>query len=203
MSISDLVGILVGLATIYFLWQQNKIFKQQNEIFTAQAGMEKMPPEPASIRLKRYWPMFAMAALTILTWAAVGFDVYDRHHSGVSTNAGGPKPEEIIATTVVAGWGTDIDPATGKQQRNLGMVELIVASVGPMAKNYNIILLARAENNIVDPIKDPHIDKSVAFTITPGQHDLRVRLSNETKAQLDQSHVLFLYVVALPHRIYP
>ena len=47
MSIGDLTGIVVALATIYFLWQQNEIFKKQNPIFAAQSKRPKMSPECA------------------------------------------------------------------------------------------------------------------------------------------------------------
>jgi hypothetical protein len=81
MSISDCVEIIVGIATIYFLRQQNEIFKRQNAIFAAQTGVAKASDErPTWARqARRYWPMLAMAMLTILTWAAIGYEVYDRH----------------------------------------------------------------------------------------------------------------------------
>jgi hypothetical protein len=80
MSVNDWVGIVVGFATIYFLWQQNKIFQRQNEIFAAQAGNPLHVENSRKARLGRYWPMLAMASLALLTWSAVGYDVYDRHH---------------------------------------------------------------------------------------------------------------------------
>lgn len=84
MSIGDLTGIVVGLATIYFLWQQNQIFKQQNQIFAVQAGRHNMPPESAPHRLGRYWPMMAMALMTLGTWAAFGYGIYARSHQELS-----------------------------------------------------------------------------------------------------------------------
>jgi len=80
MSISDWVGIVVGLITLYLLWQQNQIFREQNRIFATQAEVATMPSENSTvIRLRRYWPMLLMALLMLLTWLAVGFDYYDRH----------------------------------------------------------------------------------------------------------------------------
>ncbi|MGD1098138.1 MAG: hypothetical protein ABSB35_39890 [Bryobacteraceae bacterium] len=79
MGVSDLTNIVVGLATIFFLWRQNEIFKKQNEIFASQSGASPMHlPNQASLRLQRYWPMLAMAFLTLSIWTALGFDHYTR-----------------------------------------------------------------------------------------------------------------------------
>jgi hypothetical protein len=88
MSTNDVIGIVVGLATIYLLWQQNRIFRQQNAIFAAQAGGSTMPSENSTLRrFGRYWPMFAMTTLMFLTWAAIWYDYHDRHRaSGPQTS---------------------------------------------------------------------------------------------------------------------
>jgi hypothetical protein len=83
MSIGDWVvlvfGIINGLGGLYFPWRQNKIFERQNEIFATQAGLSQMPREPHGVSIRRFWPMFAMTALTLVTWSGVGYDLYDRH----------------------------------------------------------------------------------------------------------------------------
>jgi len=76
---SDWTGVVVGIATIYFLWQQNHIFRRQNEIFAAQSGGTQMVLPETSPRLRRYWPMLAMAGLALLIWAGVLYGYYDRH----------------------------------------------------------------------------------------------------------------------------
>ena len=38
LSMGDWTTIGTGLASIYLLWQQNQIFRRQNEIFASQAG---------------------------------------------------------------------------------------------------------------------------------------------------------------------
>jgi hypothetical protein len=73
---SDWVDVLVGAANIYFLWQQNQIFRKQNDIFAAQAERTKAPPEILTSRLKRYWPMLAMAGLVLFTWIGLGLRYY-------------------------------------------------------------------------------------------------------------------------------
>lgn len=79
MSIGDWTNVVVGLTSLYFLWQQNQIFRRQNEIFAVQAGASKMPSESAKLRIWRYWPMLAMSVMTLGMWAAVAYDIYDRH----------------------------------------------------------------------------------------------------------------------------
>jgi len=81
MAVSDWVNIFVGIAGVYLLWQQNQIFKQQNEIFAAQAKKAaKMPFSPSpKIGLRTYWPMLVMACLMILTWAGIGYQYFGTH----------------------------------------------------------------------------------------------------------------------------
>jgi hypothetical protein len=68
------------VAVIYFAWQQNRIFKRQNEIFAAQAGQGAMPDKTSRLlQLKLYWPTMVMVALMLFT----GYDIYDRHHDSV------------------------------------------------------------------------------------------------------------------------
>jgi len=76
-----IVAIVVGAATLYLQWKQNKIFEQQNRIFSEQAGKSKMKTEDVSrgIRFERYWPMAVMALMLILIWIAVGYGIYDHH----------------------------------------------------------------------------------------------------------------------------
>ena len=81
MNINDVTTVVVGIVTIYLLWQQNRIFRNQNDIFAAQAGNSAMPIRDSRLpRLQRYWPMLAMGTLALLTWGAVGYDYYDRHN---------------------------------------------------------------------------------------------------------------------------
>jgi hypothetical protein len=83
----EVVGIIVGIATIYFLWknnelskEQNQIFREQNDIFRREKTGQPMAPTPRPLTgLRRYWPMLGMAGLAVATWLAVGYDIYDRH----------------------------------------------------------------------------------------------------------------------------
>lgn len=91
MSVSDYAGIFVGLATLYLLWQQNQIFRQQNAIFARQEGTI-LPASDRAPRFRRYWPMVIMGGLTILTWAAVGYDIYERNHGLETGPSDAPPP---------------------------------------------------------------------------------------------------------------
>jgi hypothetical protein len=76
MPISDWVNIIEGVAIVYFAYQQNQIFKRQNEIFASQAGQRAMPDKTSRLlQLKQYWPTVVMVVLMMLT----GYDIYDRH----------------------------------------------------------------------------------------------------------------------------
>jgi hypothetical protein len=63
-------------ATIYFAWQQNRIFKKQNEIFAIQSGGTVMQSDSSwVVFIKRYWPTLVLVGLIGLTI----YDIYDRH----------------------------------------------------------------------------------------------------------------------------
>jgi hypothetical protein len=74
--ISDWVNIIEGVAIVYFAYQQNQIFKRQNEIFATQAGQGAMLDKSSrTLQFKRYWPTIVMVAVMLVT----GYDIYDRH----------------------------------------------------------------------------------------------------------------------------
>jgi hypothetical protein len=62
--IDTIVVIVGGAAGIYFGWQQNQIFREQNKIFAAQAGI-KMPEPSSRNRLGLYWPAIAALLLSV------------------------------------------------------------------------------------------------------------------------------------------
>jgi hypothetical protein len=70
-ALTDLVGF-------YFLWQQNQIFRRQNDIFaSAQSGSVQMATNnPVRRWLKRYWPIVAMAILALIVWGPSGYKYY-------------------------------------------------------------------------------------------------------------------------------
>jgi hypothetical protein len=62
-------------AAVYFAWQQNRIFRQQNQIFANQAGHAAMPKTSQAPWIAQYWPTVVMVGLMALT----GYDIYARH----------------------------------------------------------------------------------------------------------------------------
>src|SRR5256885_327722 len=76
-----LVEWIVGAGSLYLLWQQNQIFRQQNKIFARQAG-ETMPPDTEQqARLKRYWPLLVMTILTLANIGGIGFTEFQKQNS--------------------------------------------------------------------------------------------------------------------------
>src|SRR2546425_5007765 len=77
MGVSDWVNIGEAIALIYFAYQQNQIFRQQNQILATQGGQAAMLSNASRLFwLRRYWPTMMMVFVILL----VGFDIYDRHH---------------------------------------------------------------------------------------------------------------------------
>ncbi len=63
-------------AAIFFAWQQNQIFKRQNQILAAQSEKTAMPIETSwAAKFKQYWPTYVMLVLIAIT----AYDIYDRH----------------------------------------------------------------------------------------------------------------------------
>ena len=81
MTAADWGGLVTGVVSVYLLWQQNQIFKRQNEIFAAQSAGPLAPPKKRIVPFARYWPMIAMAALTVANVIAIGYGAYDRHRT--------------------------------------------------------------------------------------------------------------------------
>lgn len=74
-------------AVIYFAWQQNQIFKHQNEIFANQVGRPAIKTNTSQVLklLERYWPMAVFVAVT-------GYEIYDRHANENAPNLGRISP---------------------------------------------------------------------------------------------------------------
>jgi hypothetical protein len=93
-------GVIVFVTNVYLGVKANQIFQRTNEIMERQVALEhpgttmmKTKPPP----WRTYWPLVAMGLLTILTWSAVGYDIYDRHSQPVSAmpDWGGYKYKDV------------------------------------------------------------------------------------------------------------
>src|ERR1700686_1504635 len=71
-------GFLYAITTLYLLHRNNRIMQDQNQIMREQGGAARRIANERTW-WKIYWPMLVMAALTVVTWSGIGYDIYDRH----------------------------------------------------------------------------------------------------------------------------
>lgn len=124
---TDLILIVAAIASTYLQWQQNQIFKRQNEIFADQAGKRTMPTETAkALRFKRYWPTMVMAVLILF----VGYDLYDRHKTPDYKTWHSPKEETVYAKSFM----NETVELDGKKfdRCNFENVKLLYHGLGPV-----------------------------------------------------------------------
>jgi hypothetical protein len=77
---TDLIVAIIALVSQSLLWiWANILFKQQNRIMREQ--LEHDIGRPANLLTSVFWPMIAMGAFALLSWAAVGTWIYIRHIS--------------------------------------------------------------------------------------------------------------------------
>jgi hypothetical protein len=85
----DLIATIVfGVLYVLLMYRQNTLLQEQNRVMSEQAGQVAAVKPSLS---GRYWPMIAMATMTVLTWAAVGTWIHLRH-----TPPPSPTSEHII-----------------------------------------------------------------------------------------------------------
>jgi hypothetical protein len=75
LNANDWTGIVTGIVSVILLYQQNQIFKRQNDIFAAQAGPLAMSKTSQASWIARYWPTAVIVGFMGLT----GYDIYARH----------------------------------------------------------------------------------------------------------------------------
>jgi hypothetical protein len=68
--IDTTIVVISGLTSVYFSKQQNEIFREQNKIFAAQAGI-KMPETLRKNKFELYWPTIAAAFIAVAVWVVV------------------------------------------------------------------------------------------------------------------------------------
>ena len=107
MNLSDWRELLSSAALIYFAWQQNQIFRKQNEIFTIQAGQQVVPP---SGRFRFYWPLGVMFAIVAINVGISAYDYYDRHqHSALTFEQWQIYRKKTIVNTTFTGVDVPLD----------------------------------------------------------------------------------------------
>jgi hypothetical protein len=182
MDLGEVVGVLAALAQTYFVWKQNQIFRQQNEIFRQQGGVMMSPDPSSAVQIRSYWPMVTMAFLTILTWSAVGYDVYDRHH---------PPPSVAIVA-----YGMRVNGEVYGVYDDTPLVS--------QAAKYNMILLCRVNDDSVDIMQDTRFEKSKTFQITGSPRTVEIQVSNEfLKRLVPAGGYVWVYLLEIPKDITP
>jgi hypothetical protein len=78
-AIGAVIGFLVYAYLMYrqnaLIEKQNAIFEEQNRLMSKKKGATMQPLSKGSL-LTNYWPLAAMAALTILTWGSLAGAYY-------------------------------------------------------------------------------------------------------------------------------
>src|SRR5580693_2349594 len=98
-----LLGFVVLVITaVSGIWQAyetrvaNRYYAEGNLIARGEAGkMENVAYRPSR------WPQLVMLVLTVLTWSAVGYDVYDRHRQAINPDWIGYQYKDIWNETFI------------------------------------------------------------------------------------------------------
>ena len=80
---------------------------------------------------------------------------------------------------------------------------VIVNSIelAPLADDYRLLIVCRAQDNKLDNREDPRIDKSAMFTIRGGEQKLEVALSQDTMRRLVPQGFINIYVLLVPAKV--
>ncbi|MGB0012763.1 MAG: hypothetical protein WBQ03_14230 [Candidatus Sulfotelmatobacter sp.] len=84
-TLETIGGVVAFLIYAGLLYQQNRIMERTNEIMIEQGGAARALANSRG-SIGKFWPMITMAALTILTWAALTAWIYIRHNTTNSEN---------------------------------------------------------------------------------------------------------------------
>lgn len=126
-------------------------------------------------------PLVIIGLFMLLTWAAVGFDYYDRHYGQ-------------LPPLYVDDWG--IGP---------GDVFYAIFNSAPLVRyksDHKVLLILRVPYADIDPMTDTAIAKSDAYSIT-GQEMTLAKAKPTLRAQLGKMINVDYYVVLLPSDIPP
>jgi hypothetical protein len=171
------VGFLVYA---YLLYRQNKIMEEQNDLMREQGGAaRRMANERTWIDTR--WPMLAMAALTLVTWSAVGYDYYDRH-----------KDLDLVALSrpsVIKNWGPVPPPGTSQSglfpMDQLAFVEVVADGHALLsyADRFHVAAMAFHYDGTVDE-DDVKPLKSNTFDIRDADMEIRIPVGGQYRNEL-------------------
>jgi hypothetical protein len=175
MTLNDLTGLLAQIVLIYLAYRQNEIFKRQNAIFAAQAGVPMAPSETAGapVLVRRYWPMLAMALLVLLNGAVVAYRSYAEHHPSI--------PEFETRQDMVIGHGL-----TGRSCfMTVNGKTLVSRSV-----NYKLALGCFIYDGSQDMLDAPNMQISNLYDITEGTTNMIVNWGDAYDKYLSDHHAV-------------
>jgi hypothetical protein len=121
-----------------------------------------------------------MSLLTLLTWSAVGYDVYNRHHSSPHAH--------------FTRWGGGGGIVT---------TGFTVASLLPDANKYRVMVACRIEDHSVDVMQDKRLEKSEVFDIRRDSMLVDVKVSEDFKARIKLGGLVDVYLIELPKDVKP
>ena len=182
MNATDWFVILEGIGSLLLLWQQNQIFKKQNEIFAAQAGMSIMESEsPSRVALRRYWPMLTMALLMVFTWTGVVVGYYNRDNSLPDIPEFDEPQNGLFNSYGPSNLGCDID-ANGNRFWDYRDKYRIAAAC----------IIFDREHNLLDT---PSLQVGQEHDITRGHIFMRADVSDNLKPLINKHGVTFLILL--------
>jgi len=174
------VDWIVGIATIYLLWQQNQIFKQQNIIFAKQGGVA-MPPETDRTRwLKRYWPMFAMMILAAVNLGGIGYREYQKHRSFP------PEFDDPNNLPLMTGYGLDTPSSCFANLQS----KILLAH----RSDYKVAIGCFLWDGTVDRLDAPNVQVSNLYDIVDGETALRVTWGEVFNKYRQEQHAVGIIV---------
>jgi hypothetical protein len=172
-------------AVIYFAWQQNRIFRQQNKIIANQSKKTAMPIETSRFRfLTRYWPTITMIGLMVLT----AYDIYDRHRA-----------TPPVPGTLMTYWGSStIGPQPIESMR------LMVTTNGLYFAEYKkaarLAAVAFRYYGTGDVLDASGLQKSGLFDITDQPISLLIQVDSEYKNTMKRGDTETMYYLLLVPR---
>ncbi|MGA8212254.1 MAG: hypothetical protein WB799_01575 [Candidatus Sulfotelmatobacter sp.] len=181
-TLETIGGVLAFLVYAYLLHRQNKIMEQQNEIMREQGGAARVLANSRG-SIKKFWPMIVMAAMLVLTWGAVGYDVY--HHT-----ASIPEFDEPQADPLVSSWGLE---------GQICDMTINGSALLPLRSDYKIAIGCFVFAGTEDILDAPNVQVSQLYDIRGDQILVRVPFSEAYQKYRDAhgamgSHIALLLI---------
>jgi hypothetical protein len=168
MSTADLIAtifvVVGGTANIFFAWQQNHIFREQNKIFAAQAGM-KMPETTSRNRLGLYWPALAAGIIAVV----VGLIVARLKPVGALAVAVPWSLSVMLVFVAVYLWKQSKGDPALKAERPVEPIYTVNFDYLPLSPLENGWTRAYHPDAVVEFATDPEISGSLRINVKSGE----------------------------------